>query len=101
MGGSHSVAAPALRSGAAAAAATPTDRLKSNIRLAAIPVSELVMGRELGAGGFGTVREAMWKDQAVAVKEVTNVVKQAHMIDDFIREVRVHSLVNHPRIVRM
>jgi len=57
-----------------------------------IDFDELVMGHQLGLGGYGEVFKAEWKGTEVAVKMLASDVITREMIEDFKAEVRVISL---------
>ena len=62
-------------------------------------MTELEMGMQLGAGGFGEVYRAVWKGTDVAVKALSahNAVKAAW--DNFKKEVSVITALRHPNVV--
>lgn len=64
-----------------------------------IPRSEIVLGKELGTGQFGTVREGRWRQSIpVAVK----MMKEGAMSeDDFIDEAKVMTQFHHPHLVQL
>jgi serine/threonine protein kinase len=63
---------------------------------------DLVLGRELGRGAVGVVQEAFWKSGGltVAVKKLTSDVDPL-TLNEFRREIAVHSTIAHPNIVRI
>lgn len=64
-----------------------------------IPRSEIVLGRELGTGQFGTVRQGTFRGNLhVAVK----MMKEGAMSeDDFIDEAKVMTQFQHPHLVQL
>ncbi|XP_015752489.1 PREDICTED: tyrosine-protein kinase BTK-like [Acropora digitifera] len=64
-----------------------------------IPRAEIVLGKELGTGQFGTVRQGTWRRSiAVAVK----LMKEGAMSeDDFIDEAKVMTQFHHPHLVQL
>lgn len=64
-----------------------------------IPRSEIILGKELGTGQFGTVREGRWRQETpVAVK----MMKEGAMSeDDFIDEAKVMTKFHHPHLVQL
>ncbi|XP_078369187.1 tyrosine-protein kinase TXK-like [Oculina patagonica] len=64
-----------------------------------IPRSEIVLGKELGTGQFGTVREGTFRGRlTVAVK----MMKEGSMSeDDFIEEAKVMTQFQHPHLVQL
>ncbi len=67
-----------------------------------IDTSELDMGQQLGAGGFGQVYQAVWKGTDVAVKVVPVGEDQQQVktvCQTFKHEVRVMRELRHPNVV--
>lgn len=64
-----------------------------------VDVSELDMGEQLGAGGFGEVRKATWKGTEVAVKMMLSDNISREMERNFRDEVRVMTALRHPNVV--
>jgi type III secretory pathway component EscV len=64
-----------------------------------INYDELDMGEQLGVGGFGEVRKAMWKGTEVAVKTIVSVHVTKEMERNFQEEVRVMTALRHPNVV--
>jgi hypothetical protein len=66
-----------------------------------IDTSELDMGQQLGAGGFGQVYQAVWKGTDVAVKVVPagDVQQGKAVCKTFKHEVRVMRELRHPNVV--
>lgn len=63
-----------------------------------VPRSEIVLGKELGSGQFGTVRQGRWQQTPVAVK----MMKEGAMSeDDFIDEAKVMTKFQHPHLVQL
>jgi serine/threonine protein kinase len=62
----------------------------------------LKIGKELGRGAVGVVYEAFWKSggRSVAVKRLSADVDEL-TLEEFSREVAVHSIIHHPNIVRV
>ncbi len=68
-----------------------------------IPNDEITYGQRLGAGGFGEVYKAMWVHDVVAVKKVlanSHTVSETVM-NDFLKEVKVHMQLRHRHIVQL
>jgi len=64
-----------------------------------IDFDELVMGHQLGLGGYGEVFKAEWKGTEVAVKMLASDVITREMIEDFKAEVRLMTTLRHPNVV--
>eukprot|EP00164_Ancoracysta_twista_P003560 GFYU01004753.1.p1 GENE.GFYU01004753.1~~GFYU01004753.1.p1 ORF type:complete len:479 (-),score=88.74 GFYU01004753.1:51-1487(-) len=61
---------------------------------------ELVFGKTIGEGSFGTVRLAKWRHSDVAVKSIKNMERaKKSVIDDFKTELEILSQLRHPNIV--
>ncbi|QBZ81599.1 Serine/threonine protein kinase, catalytic domain containing protein [Pandoravirus celtis] len=63
-----------------------------------IDPTELDMGDQLGAGGYGTVHKAKWKGTEVAVKLI-GATPTREALDRFRDEVRVMTALRHPNVV--
>lgn len=63
-----------------------------------IDPSELVRGKELGTGCFGTVYEAWWKDNIVAIKLMKTGSMSEH---GFIEEAKTMTQLSHPNLVQL
>lgn len=64
-----------------------------------IPWSELVLKENIGAGSFGTVHRAKWRDSDVAVKILMEQDFHAERFEEFLREVAIMKRLRHPNIV--
>lgn len=67
-----------------------------------VPVSELQVGTKLGSGAFGDVFMARWRNRPVAVKQLTRGDDgfTLEVVEDFQKEMRLLSQLEHPNIVR-
>lgn len=65
-----------------------------------ISTSDVVLGHELGRGGFGVVREALWQGTQVAVKQLIGQLTP-DLIEEFKREIDVHARLRHPNITAL
>jgi len=61
---------------------------------------ELVMGEMIGVGSFGQVYRGQWRGTEVAIKKLPMQNFTQQMIDDFMREIHLLSLLRHPNIVQ-
>jgi serine/threonine protein kinase len=64
-----------------------------------IEYSELEVGEQLGAGGYGEVHRATWKGTEVAVKVMASDKITKDMEKSFKDEVRVMTALRHPNVV--
>jgi hypothetical protein len=64
-----------------------------------IEYSQLDVGEQLGAGGYGEVHKAMWKGTEVAVKVIAAEKITKDMEKSFQDEVRVMTSLRHPNVV--
>jgi hypothetical protein len=64
-----------------------------------VDMSELEMGEQLGAGGYGEVHKAMWKGTEVAVKMMISEHASRELERNFKEEVRVMTALRHPNVV--
>jgi serine/threonine protein kinase len=66
-----------------------------------IPFSHLVLQDELGRGGFGVVRKALWQGcTQVAVKQLLGSLTP-ELLEEFKAESAVHSRLHHPNIIAL
>ncbi|KXS20214.1 kinase-like protein [Gonapodya prolifera JEL478] len=65
----------------------------------AIAYEDLVVGDELGAGGFGVVYEGEWMHSKVAIKELLNVGVRSRRPEMFTREALKWSQLSHPHVL--
>ena len=71
-----------------------------------IDYSELMFGKVLGRGAQGTVRQAMWKDEEVAVKvmklDIENLIESgaAEQLEEVKTEALALNRLEHPNIVK-
>ncbi|CAH3164455.1 unnamed protein product, partial [Porites evermanni] len=68
-----------------------------------IPRSEIVLGKVLDSGAFGTVRQGWWQGTPVAVKMRKEVPMSKDVMseDDFINEAKVMTKLHHPHVVQL
>jgi hypothetical protein len=64
-----------------------------------VEISELEMGEQLGAGGYGEVHKAVWKGTEVAVKMMVSEHPSRELERNFKEEVRVMTALRHPNVV--
>lgn len=88
-------AAAAAANGNTAAAATPRHLSQS------IDFSEITLGRLIGEGAFGKVHEAKWRGKSVAVKLLICQDLRKDILNEFMSEVEIMSVLRHPNICRL
>ena len=65
-----------------------------------------MLGRKLGDGSFGVVRQGEWTTHSgTTIQVAVKVLKQdpysnPHLMEDFMKEVQAMHLLDHPNIVR-
>lgn len=64
-----------------------------------IPPESIVLGKEIGSGGFGTVFEAMFNGTPVAVKQTNNASVGRDVLESFKQEFDTVMQLRHPNIV--
>jgi len=65
-----------------------------------IPIEDIHFLSKIGAGGFGTVFQAKWKEVTVAVKVISNSsLDDEEDSDEFEKEASVMNSLKHPNIV--
>lgn len=64
-----------------------------------VDISEIEMGEQLGAGGYGEVHRAVWKGTDVAVKMMISEHTTRELERNFKEEVRVMTALRHPNVV--
>lgn len=65
-----------------------------------IPSNEIELGKELGRGTFGIVRESNWNGVKVAIKLILSSSNLPHeAIEEFRNEVIAHGSLRHPNVV--
>ncbi len=85
-------------------AAVPTlpDKVEPTAVHGNIAARELVMGRQLGRGGFGIVCEAIWQGvNKVAVKQLLSQTLSGDALEEFKREAAIHAQLKHPNIIAL
>ncbi|ELR24935.1 protein kinase domain containing protein [Acanthamoeba castellanii str. Neff] len=104
---SSSVAAPSSPSAAATSPPTRSDPSSDESEGASLDQSlrigygELQLGKVLGKGFFGEVRQGTWRGSDVAVKVIyRREFRNSDQIQLFEKEIRVLSLLRHPHIVQ-
>mmetsp|Transcript_39687 Transcript_39687/g.45206 ORF Transcript_39687/g.45206 Transcript_39687/m.45206 type:complete len:558 (-) Transcript_39687:135-1808(-) len=85
-------------------------RLHSKLNFREIPeirLTQLNIGKELGTGGFGLVKEVNWKGNTYAIKTLLPTVIQGNETDlkigasDLLKEAAFLSAISHPNIVNI
>ncbi len=77
------------------------EQLRALKRLWEVDEADLMLGPVIGQGGFGEVREAVWRDQAVAVKTLIDMDGAgAEATEELAREATFLQTMIHPNIVR-
>ena len=74
------------------------DYLKSSWRVQNEEI-QVIEGKPLGVGGWGEVREAMFRGMKVAAKFIHEAIISPHNIDLFIREMNIAACVRHPNLL--
>ncbi|MBP9726570.1 MAG: protein kinase [Gammaproteobacteria bacterium] len=63
--------------------------------------SDLILGKELGRGGFGVVYKALWlKTTSVAVKKLLKALTP-DLLEEFKKETEVHIHLRHPNVIML
>ena len=75
-----------------------SDYLKPSWRVQSKEI-QVIGGRPLGVGGWGEVREAMFRGVKVAAKFIHESIISPHNIDLFIREMKIAACVRHPNLL--
>jgi aurora kinase len=78
-------------------------RNKSRVETRNTVIQGFEFGKVLGRGKFGEVYMAKHVDTGfiVAIKKVgKKILKEFKMIDQFVKEIKLHSKLDHPNIVR-
>eukprot|EP01087_Luapelamoeba_hula_P014010 TRINITY_DN4045_c1_g1_i2.p1 TRINITY_DN4045_c1_g1~~TRINITY_DN4045_c1_g1_i2.p1 ORF type:complete len:1175 (+),score=133.84 TRINITY_DN4045_c1_g1_i2:590-4114(+) len=66
----------------------------------AVDFDELELKQQIGAGGYGAVHKAVWKDSDVAVKLLANSHTLSRDVKrNFVSEVKVMTQLRHPNVV--
>eukprot|EP01087_Luapelamoeba_hula_P003949 TRINITY_DN138_c0_g2_i1.p1 TRINITY_DN138_c0_g2~~TRINITY_DN138_c0_g2_i1.p1 ORF type:complete len:1696 (-),score=223.93 TRINITY_DN138_c0_g2_i1:132-5219(-) len=73
--------------------------LKPKDRPWAVDFSEIELKQQIGAGGYGAVHKAIWKDSDVAVKLLASTGITRELKKNFISEVKVMTQLRHPNVV--
>ncbi|KAJ3339534.1 hypothetical protein HDU93_008065 [Gonapodya sp. JEL0774] len=69
------------------------------VSLRIIPFNDLIIGEELGEGGFGVVRAGEWMFSKVAIKTLLNVGVRSRRPEMFEREALKWSQLMHPHVL--
>eukprot|EP01087_Luapelamoeba_hula_P003945 TRINITY_DN138_c0_g1_i2.p1 TRINITY_DN138_c0_g1~~TRINITY_DN138_c0_g1_i2.p1 ORF type:complete len:1733 (-),score=273.96 TRINITY_DN138_c0_g1_i2:43-5241(-) len=66
----------------------------------AVDFSEIELKQQIGAGGYGAVHKAIWKDSDVAVKLLNtgNSISRENKVN-FVSEVKIMTQLRHPNVV--
>ena len=75
-----------------------SDPMKSSWRVERDEI-EVMEGKPLGVGGWGEVREAMFRGVKVAAKFLHEEIISPHNTDLFIREMNIAASVRHPNLL--
>ena len=75
------------------------EALKEELKDFTVAHANLKMGAEVGAGGFGVVREAMLKGSRVAVKVLHAHRLNRASIKGMLREAHILSQLRHPNVM--
>lgn len=66
-----------------------------------VPYSELILKEELGRGGYGRVHRGIFRNNAVAVKVVTDRGLSDKMVRDFLKEIECLVKIRHDRFLML
>lgn len=66
-----------------------------------IDYDELVMGEQIGQGGFSVIKRGIWRCTDVAIKIIVDPVITEDLVSEIRNEVQMLSILRHPKIVML